>query len=132
MRALPEKHKLVYSIIFFFHLLTINPSMGSAEILKQEGTQSGRTSESAPFIFPIQIFRDFISGFDGDRCPMHPSCSRYAIDAVRKHGSVMGWIMTCDRLLRCGLDETRHTPPVRVGQRILSKDPVDNNDFWRE
>ena len=34
-------------------------------------------------------------------CKYHPSCSQYAIDALRKHGLVKGSVMTCWRLLRC-------------------------------
>jgi putative component of membrane protein insertase Oxa1/YidC/SpoIIIJ protein YidD len=120
----------IYNIILFFLIFVIIPQNGYAETSKQEIIQPKQESESAPFVFPIQVFRNLISGADGERCAMHPSCSQYSLDAVRKHGSIIGWIMTCDRLMRCGLDDTRHTPPVRVGQRILSNDPVENNDFW--
>jgi putative component of membrane protein insertase Oxa1/YidC/SpoIIIJ protein YidD len=132
MRIVLDKKKLLHSVIFFFLMFVIIPSNGSAEPLKRESVQPRQESESAPFVLPIQVFRNFISGADGDRCPMVPSCSTYALEAVRRHGSIIGWVMTCDRLMRCGLDETRHTPPVRVGQRILSNDPVENNDFWWE
>lgn len=63
-------------------------------------------------------------------CPMHPSCSEYARQAMAKHGRVKGWLMASDRLMRCGRDETRLAPKVRVNGRIKYYDPVDNNDFW--
>jgi hypothetical protein len=61
---------------------------------------------------------------------MYPSCSHYAARALKEHGPVMGWIMTCDRLLRCGRSETRLSPRVRVHGRPLTFDPVEANDFW--
>jgi hypothetical protein len=35
------------------------------------------------------------------QCKYHPSCSQYAIDALRKHGLVKGSVLSCWRLLRC-------------------------------
>jgi putative membrane protein insertion efficiency factor len=34
-------------------------------------------------------------------CKYHPSCSRYAVDALRTHGLVRGSILAGWRLLRC-------------------------------
>ena len=34
-------------------------------------------------------------------CKYHPSCSQYAIDAVREHGLVRGSVLAGWRLLRC-------------------------------
>lgn len=34
-------------------------------------------------------------------CKYHPSCSQYAIDALRKHGLVKGSLLAGWRLLRC-------------------------------
>ncbi len=79
----------------------------------------------------VDVFRRQISPIDGDRCPMYPSCSRYSLDAVDKHGLLMGWIMTCDRLLRCGRDELSLSPPVIVDDERRCYDPVKDNDFWR-
>jgi hypothetical protein len=62
---------------------------------------------------------------------MHPSCSEYGMECFTKHGWLKGWVMTWDRLLRCGRDELRNAP------RIVTKegeykyyDPVAGNDFW--
>ena len=35
------------------------------------------------------------------RCKYHPTCSQYALDAVRKHGLVRGSLLAGWRLLRC-------------------------------
>ena len=34
-------------------------------------------------------------------CKYHPSCSQYAIDAIRKYGLVVGSVKAAWRLLRC-------------------------------
>ena len=52
----------------------------------------------------INFFSEHISPADGDRCMMVPSCSHYAAGAVKKHGALIGWVMACDRLVRCGTD----------------------------
>ncbi len=79
---------------------------------------------------PIRMFQTYLSGADGHRCPMRPSCSGYALQAIQRHGSIMGWIMTCDRLMRCGRDELKISPSVKTPHGIRCHDPLDNNDFW--
>jgi uncharacterized protein len=37
----------------------------------------------------------------GGRCKYHPTCSQYALDALRQHGFVRGSILAGWRLLRC-------------------------------
>ena len=78
----------------------------------------------------LRFYQTWFSGADGARCPMYPSCSGYADRAFKKHGPVMGWIMTCDRLLRCGRSETRLAPEIRIHGQTRVFDPVDANDFW--
>jgi putative membrane protein insertion efficiency factor len=34
-------------------------------------------------------------------CKYHPSCSQYAIDALREFGLIRGSVLSCWRLLRC-------------------------------
>jgi putative component of membrane protein insertase Oxa1/YidC/SpoIIIJ protein YidD len=63
-------------------------------------------------------------------CPMVPSCSEYSRQAVARHGFAVGWVMTMDRLMRCGRDGLRWAPrTVREG-RVKYVDPVAANDFW--
>lgn len=67
----------------------------------------------------------------GDGCPMHPNCSRYSQEALARFGAVKGWVMTMDRLMRCGRDEIRLAPRVVVDGKLKFYDPVDNNHFGR-
>jgi putative membrane protein insertion efficiency factor len=49
----------------------------------------------------------------GGRCKYHPSCSQYAIDALREFGLLRGLLLAAWRLLRCnpwsrgGVDHAR-------------------------
>ena len=37
----------------------------------------------------------------GGRCKYHPSCSQYALDALREYGLARGIVLAVWRLLRC-------------------------------
>jgi putative membrane protein insertion efficiency factor len=87
--------------------------------------------ESAP-LFPIKLYQDYISSVDGNRCPMYPTCSQYCIEALKKHGTFLGWFMCSDRLMRCGRDENKLSDPIWIDSKKRIFDPVSNNDFWRQ
>ncbi len=93
------------------------------------GGADGETVSSGTSLL-FRLYRDHISVTDGHRCVMSPSCSEYARKAFQKHGPVIGWVMTCDRLVRCGRDEVNRSPHVLTGDRVLVYDPVEANDFW--
>jgi putative component of membrane protein insertase Oxa1/YidC/SpoIIIJ protein YidD len=78
----------------------------------------------------FQFYKKHISVVDGDRCPMAPSCSEYARTAFETHGLVLGWVMTCDRLVRCGRDEIKLAPTVVINNKAYAHDPLAANDFW--
>ncbi len=84
---------------------------------------------SNPLQFLVKIYRDSISPIDGSRCPMYPTCSQYSVSCFEKHGFLLGWIMTCDRLIH-EADEMILAPRIMVHNRYRSYDPVENNDFW--
>lgn len=122
-------------IIFFSFLFTLAGLVFFPcyiEAAEEKKDEAAIITDGNPFLFPIQFFRQFLSGADGDRCSMVPSCSKYALDAIEKHGGITGWIMTCDRLMRCGRDEVRHSPSIGKNHRFFIYDPIENNDFWRE
>lgn len=52
-------------------------------------------------IFFINIYRKFISPMKKPCCRFYPSCSQYAIDALKKYGFLKGGAMAVWRLLRC-------------------------------
>ncbi len=54
-----------------------------------------------PFIFLIRAYKYFISPWIGTRCRFYPSCSAYAVDALNKHGVVVGGVLAVRRIGRC-------------------------------
>ncbi len=49
----------------------------------------------------LRAYRAVISPLYGQVCRYHPSCSAYALDAVREHGSLSGSWLAVRRLARC-------------------------------
>jgi uncharacterized protein len=49
----------------------------------------------------IRVYRYAISPFLGRSCRYVPSCSEYAIEALRRHGSIRGLWLTIRRVGRC-------------------------------
>lgn len=49
----------------------------------------------------ITAYRRWVSPFLGPHCRFAPSCSAYALEAVRRYGAVRGSALAVRRLLRC-------------------------------
>ena len=52
-------------------------------------------------VLPVYFYRLVIRPFLPKSCAFVPTCSAYALIAIRRHGVVVGWWMTGKRLLRC-------------------------------
>jgi putative membrane protein insertion efficiency factor len=52
-------------------------------------------------VAPIRFYQRAISPALPSRCKYHPSCSQYAVDAVRRYGVLRGVVLAGWRLLRC-------------------------------
>jgi putative membrane protein insertion efficiency factor len=52
-------------------------------------------------IAPIRVYQRVISPLLPRRCKYHPTCSAYAVDAVREFGILRGLVLAGWRLLRC-------------------------------
>ena len=66
-------------------------------------------------IFIVRIYQTVISPLLPPSCRYYPTCSNYMIDALKKHGPILGLIMGICRILRCN-------PFIRGGV-----DPVPDN-----
>lgn len=70
------------------------------------------------FLAPVKLYRKYLSPLKPTpTCRFTPSCSQYAIDAVREWGIVLGTVLTFFRLIRCN--------PFSKG----GDDPVPRNPF---
>ncbi len=52
-------------------------------------------------VAPIRLYQRIVSPVIPRRCKYHPTCSAYAIDAVREFGAARGTVLAGWRLLRC-------------------------------
>jgi len=60
----------------------------------------------------IQTYRYAISPLLGPRCRFWPTCSSYALEAIRLHGPWRGGWLTLRRLLKCHPFHTGGVDPV--------------------
>jgi len=61
----------------------------------------------------IWLYRLTLGALFPATCKYHPSCSEYAMQAVRRHGLVRGSILAGWRLLRCNPWSRGGFDPVR-------------------
>ena len=52
-------------------------------------------------IFLIRCYQRFLSPLLGKNCRFVPTCSQYAIEAIRIHGPAKGLVLAVWRILRC-------------------------------
>lgn len=50
---------------------------------------------------PIIFYQNVISPFTPPSCRFTPTCSQYALQALKKHGPLKGLALTIWRILRC-------------------------------
>lgn len=89
---------------------------------------------SAPLWLLIRFYQLAISPLihliPGSGCRFYPTCSNYALDALRQHGAIKGSILTFCRIVRCnplckgGLD---YVPKKFEWKKIFSQNGVDES-----
>lgn len=52
-------------------------------------------------IFLIKLYQKYLSPLKSTKCPYIPSCSVYAVEAIRKYGALKGGLLATWRILRC-------------------------------
>lgn len=56
---------------------------------------------AAVLIAGVKSYQLLISPWLGPRCRFDPSCSAYAVDAIRRFGPIQGGWLALRRILRC-------------------------------
>ncbi len=96
-------------------------------------------------IAPIRFYQRFITPYTPATCRYYPTCSAYAVTALRTHGAVVGTGLTIWRLLRCnpwssgGIDKVpakgqlwhRHAadlPPTDIAMTDIDMTDHDSSD----
>lgn len=125
--SLSTKKTFVKSMLF----LILSILIVSCSYSNPMQTEAGR--ETDPLSSMTRFYRgplNHLSAVRPGECPMYPSDSEYSLQSTQKHGMMIGWIMTMDRLMRCGRDETKLSPEVFINGKLKTYDPVEQNDFW--
>jgi putative membrane protein insertion efficiency factor len=77
----------------------------------------------AVVVAPVVVYQRLISPAIPQRCKYHPTCSRYAVDAIREYGILRGAVLAAWRLLRCnpwsygGYDPVEAQRVFPIGER---------------
>ena len=50
---------------------------------------------------PVKAYRLIFSPWVGYNCRYQPTCSQYALDALKEHGGIVGGYYAALRILRC-------------------------------
>jgi putative membrane protein insertion efficiency factor len=66
-----------------------------------DSTSNLRGAAVAVVVAPIRFYRAFISPLFPAACRFQPTCSQYAIEAIRIHGPLKGFGLALRRLARC-------------------------------
>lgn len=67
---------------------------------------------SAILIFPIRVYQWTLSPHLGKNCRHSPSCSNYAIEAIKIWGPFKGSILGIKRIVKCNPWGTSGNDPV--------------------
>lgn len=54
-----------------------------------------------PLILAVRLYQASLGQLVGGHCRFSPSCSEYAVEALRTHGALRGAWLTLRRLSRC-------------------------------
>jgi putative membrane protein insertion efficiency factor len=54
-----------------------------------------------PLVALVRVYQVTLGPLMGGHCRFTPSCSHYALEALREHGAVRGSWLTARRLARC-------------------------------
>ena len=66
---------------------------------------------SALLVFLLRIYQLVVSPWLGPACRFEPSCSRYMMEAIQRHGALRGTWMGLHRIGRCHpLGESGYDP----------------------
>jgi len=63
-------------------------------------------------ILPVKFYQYFISPLLPNSCRHQPTCSQYAIEALKVHGILKGSLLSIWRILRCNPWGTSGFDPV--------------------
>ena len=97
-----------------FHTVLSGPPEGAAQPL---------------FLGLLGFYRQVISPLNGDQSDLAPVHSLYGVQAIRRHGVLLGSVLTTGRLIH-EPDTLRLAPVFRERGRVFHYDPLEHNTYW--
>ena len=79
-----------------------------------------RSAVTALLALPVVAYRRLVSPLLPRRCKYEPTCSAYALEALRHHGPLRGIVLAVWRLLRCNPWSHGGYDPVEA-QRVFHR-----------
>jgi len=80
------------------------------------------SAAAAILLAPVHLYRRFVTPALPARCKYHPSCSAYAVEAVRELGPLRGTVLAAWRLARCNPWSNGGHDPVAARSLFRPKD----------
>ncbi|MBM4384798.1 MAG: membrane protein insertion efficiency factor YidD [Deltaproteobacteria bacterium] len=71
----------------------------------------------AVLIAAVRVYQVALSPVLGGACRFAPSCSHYAVEALREHGALRGLLLALRRVSRCHPFHRGGYDPVPAGDR---------------
>ncbi|MBK7403042.1 MAG: membrane protein insertion efficiency factor YidD [Phycisphaerales bacterium] len=81
---------------------------------------------NAPLVLLILLYRVTLSPFIGGQCRFEPTCSRYALTALRRYGPLRGAWLAAGRIGRCHPFHGGGYDPVPFPERTAGSTPIDS------
>jgi uncharacterized protein len=78
---------------------------------------TGKRAAQNLLIGAVRAYQLFLSPLLGGSCRFHPSCSNYAIEALRECGALRGAWLATRRIGRCQPLSSGGFDPVPAGER---------------
>ena len=75
------------------------------------------------FVAPIRFYQRFVSPAFPRRCKYHPTCSAYAVEAIRTYGVLRGLVLAAWRILRCNPWSHGGVDPVEAQTIFRTRTP---------
>jgi putative membrane protein insertion efficiency factor len=75
----------------------------------------------------IKVYQYTLSPLLGPRCRYYPSCSNYAVKALREHGALRGLGLATWRLLRCNPFSNGGYDPVPPRRKVCEHEQGKTN-----
>jgi len=107
------------------------PVTPDAATLEPSPAVSRPKQTAVPTLFllgAVKFYQVAISPADGSSCMLYPTCSGYSVMTLRKHGPILGFVMTSERVMRNHTGD--YYPAIWKFGRWRNYDPVEANDFW--